>query len=371
MLHTFCHSRPLVVFRVDASIEIGTGHVMRCLTLAEALEATGASVHFICRAHVGHLIDLIQAKGFEVTELPADPDWIPLSSEAGTDTDTGLSMLYHASWLETTLSREVTQCRSILQRLRPDWLVVDHYALDLRWERALQSTSRKLMVIDDLGDRKHQCDLLLDQNYGARPAKYSRLVPETCRMLLGTDYALLRPEFAQWRPLSLARRQQVRQVRTILVTLGGVDRNNVTVQVLRCLSDVPLTLKVIVVMGSKAPHLDEVRTLAETLPLSVQVRTNVQDMARLMSQVDMAIGAAGATSWERCCLGLPTVQLVIADNQKEVAKHLAQAKAAKSIDSLSQLSGLVIRASGWMPSVSQHASGICDGRGVQRVLQEM
>jgi UDP-2,4-diacetamido-2,4,6-trideoxy-beta-L-altropyranose hydrolase len=310
-----------VVFRTDASLQIGTGHVMRCLTLADTLAEHGTDCLFICRAHEGNLIDLIRTRGHNAHALPVEAAQ-PESAAA----------LTHASWLGATQAQDAAACASILAAHRPDWLVVDHYALDARWERALAPNYRKLMVIDDLADRAHACDLLLDQTFGREAADYRPLVPANCRLLCGSQYALLRPAFAALRPYSLQRRAQP-VVRELLITLGGVDKDNATRQVLQALRTCPLPAdcRITVVMGTTAPWLEEVRTQALTMPWPTRVLVGVSDMAQLMADSDLAIGAAGSTSWERCCLGLPTLMLVLADNQRKMAQGLEKSGAAKLI----------------------------------------
>ena len=170
-----------VVFRADASVTIGTGHVMRCLTLAEALRKAGAEVAFVCRELDGNLAGLIEARGFDVHVLPPlEPPTDPLTWTA-------------AHWHE-----DAAQTASFL-KTRADWLVVDHFALEHRWEKEMREHANRLMVIDDLADRVHDCDLLLDQNYLQEPARYDTLVPAHCRKLLGPAYALLRDEFRRAR----------------------------------------------------------------------------------------------------------------------------------------------------------------------------
>lgn len=355
-----------VVIRVDASLDIGTGHVMRCLTLAQALKAQGAQVSFMCRAHLGHLIPMIQQQGFEVFELPllSEP---PLSQNKLAHNE-----LSHSAWLGATQAEDVQACEPALQSLQPDWLVVDHYALDQAWSNALKPYFYKLMVIDDLGDRVHSCDLLLDQNYGSQLNKYADKVPAHALVMTGADYALLRAEFAQARASSLARRTSPK-LQHILVSMGGVDAENVTGQLLTQLTNSRLNKKVriTVVMGAQAPHLKAVQKQAKQLPYVTQVCVAVDRMAALMTQADLAIGAAGATTWERCCLGLPTVQRVIAANQVASATALSKAGAVKLLAQISDLPGLVETAELWMSEVSQQSAKLCDGLGVEAVWSAM
>jgi UDP-2,4-diacetamido-2,4,6-trideoxy-beta-L-altropyranose hydrolase len=358
----------MVAFRVDASLQMGTGHVMRCLTLADALTERGAECHFICRAHPGHLIDLVQSKGYAAYSLRCE------SSKPAIEDG-----LAHAAWLGASQQQDAQACFPILQAIQPDWLVVDHYALDSRWELELKPHYRQLMVIDDLADRFHQCDLLLDQTFGRDAADYRRWVPAKCTLLCGSQYALLRPEFATLRDYSLQRRANP-QLHQLLITMGGVDKNNATGEVLKALRVCPLPAdcQITVVMGSTAPWLSEVTNQAQSMPWPTRVRVGVSDMAQLMADCDLAIGAAGATSWERCCLGLPTVMLVLADNQRQVAQGLEKAGAALLIEGThciaerlhNYLSALADGLAA-LQTLSLAAASIVKGHGTNSVIQQL
>lgn len=355
-----------VVIRSDASLNIGAGHIMRCLTLAKALVEDGATVEFICREHPGHLIEKIRQEGFCVHTLPVEAfDY--------SDSDTVQHKLFHADWLGASQQQDAEQCRPVLENIMPDWLVVDHYAIDHIWQARLSDCFKKLMVIDDLGDRKHVCDLLLDQNYGAAPDKYHDLVPETCKTLTGTDYALLRPEFAQWRAISLKRRDVSKRINNLLITLGGVDPDNYTGAILAQLAktSLPDDIEITVVMGATAPHIKAIQAQAMNMPVKTLVKTNVTNMAELMSNADLAIGAAGATTWERCCLGLPTIQLVIAENQRQIAEALAKVNAILVLESLYDLPDLIKSAQLCLNDLSGVCRQIVDGNGVLRTLANL
>jgi UDP-2,4-diacetamido-2,4,6-trideoxy-beta-L-altropyranose hydrolase len=362
-----------VVFRTDASLQIGTGHVMRCLTLVEALTAKGAECQFICRAHEGNLIEVICGKGFIVHTLPIVPDARVARTAHGPKAPT--TDLVHHPWLAATQAQDSEACAPILAAKHPDWLIVDHYALDASWERALAPHYRKLMVIDDLADRNHACDLLLDQTFGRDAADYSHLVPADCRLLCGSQYALLRPEFAALRSYSLQRRARP-ALRELLITMGGVDKDNATGQVLQALRACPLPAdcRITVVMGATAPWLEEVRTQAQEMPWLTRVRVGVSDMAQLMANSDLAIGAAGATSWERCCLGVPTIMLVLAENQLKVAEGLEQVGAAALLTSppsavyqLAPLLGALASNPQKLHAMSKSAAAIVDGTGTHSI----
>lgn len=366
-----------VVFRADASQQIGTGHVMRCLTLADALDARGAECRFICREHPGNMIEFIRSKGYPVHGLPlSEPQGTSLFVADEADSGTELP---HTAWLGTTQEQDAAECAVVLSGLNTDWLIVDHYALDAQWEAALKRHYHKLMVIDDLADRSHQGDLLLDQTFGRNPADYALWVPATCTLLCGSQYALLRPEFAALRAYSLARRGNT-QFRHLLITMGGIDKDNATGQVLYALqsSELPDSCRITVVMGAAAPWLTEVRQQAEQMPWPVDVRVNIGEMAQLMADSDLAIGAAGSTSWERCCLGLPTVLVVLADNQLQVAQGLERVGAVYVLqrpqlikEHLPQALASLVSSSTFRAAMSQAAQRIADGNGVATVIQHL
>ena len=355
-----------VVFRVDASLEIGNGHVMRCLTLADALRRKGAECHFIGRQHEGNLLDYIRELGFEVSEL--------IRSRAITTCEEPIPI--HANWLGSDWANDAEQTLAILNGAVADWLVVDHYALDARWERRVRHACRSLMVIDDLADRRHDCDLLLDQNLGRATADYSLLVPSKSILLVGAHYALMRPEFAALRAMSLARRAHP-SLKRILITMGGIDKDNATGNMLLALSSchLPADCQITVVMGPHAPWLNLVRRQAANMQWPTEVQVNVNNMAQLMADCDLAIGAAGSTSWERCALGVPTYMAVLAENQKGAAAALSL-KGAVEIISPAEAAHGTLREKfqrlfdnpAYFRTLSENAAAICDGQGVTKVL---
>lgn len=355
-----------VVFRTDASIQIGTGHVMRCLTLADALAIKGAECTFICREHPGHLIEYICSKGYKVHSLPI----------VGSDADIDLA---HSAWLGATQAQDAEACGPILAQLQPNWLVVDHYALDARWEVALVEHCEQVMVIDDLADRPHVCKILLDQTFGRAAVDYLPLVPDDCALLCGSNYALLRPEFAALRPYSLERRGQPR-LKQLLVTMGGVDKDNITSQVLAALHNCPLPhdCGITVVMGATAPWLDEVRKQVQDMPRPTRVLVDVRDMGRLMADSDLAIGAAGSTSWELCCLGVPNLLVCTAANQRTVIAALDSVSATVKLDrvELSQPDSILFysKFTGLTDNLKAYAAAaarVTDGSGAIRVRAEL
>jgi len=345
-----------VVFRVDSSLVMGSGHVMRCITLAQVLKKNGANAKFICRKHDGNLIDKIRSSGFIVHELE-------VFKEIKVD-----NRLAHSHWLGTTQQQDAINCIDILKAEKSDWLIVDHYALDEQWQKRLKPCYEKLMVIDDLADRKHQCDILLDQTFGRQQEDYSALTPEGCELLLGSKYALLRPEFAKWRVYSLERRGGL-EFKRLLINMGGVDVDNFTGKILDELKtcNFPSDINITVVMGRAAPHVESVRIKASALPCKTEVKINVDNIAEIMANSDISIGASGATTWERCCLGLPTIQIITAYNQRLIANNLDRASIVK-LSAVSSLSTLLKTRQHWMSDVSVNASKICDGTGATIVV---
>jgi UDP-2,4-diacetamido-2,4,6-trideoxy-beta-L-altropyranose hydrolase len=295
------------------------------------------------------------------------------------DENGGESQSIYESWLGVDWATDAEQSKVGAGETTVDCLIVDHYALDAQWERTLRPFCRKLMVIDDLANRQHDCDLLLDQNLGREAADYSQLVPEGCKVLVGPNYALLRPEFFSQRKDSLFRRTTNPQLKHLLISMGGVDQADATGKVLEALKEcsLPADLRITVVMGKHAPWLDRVKLLARQVTQPIEVKVNVSNMAQLMAESDLAIGAAGGTSWERCCLGLPAIVVVLADNQRDGAHALEQRSCVKLIDQLADLPHVLCEMLGDTASphvlsqLSQSSSNITDGNGAARVREVM
>jgi UDP-2,4-diacetamido-2,4,6-trideoxy-beta-L-altropyranose hydrolase len=290
-----------IAVRVDASVQIGTGHFMRCLTLADALKQRGAQTRLISRHLPDHLRSMLETKGHEFTLLE------------DVQNDEPLDELAHAPWLGVSQAQDAADSIQALSEACWDWLVVDHYALDARWESALRNSAKKIMVIDDIADRQHDCDVLLDQNYYAdMQTRYTGKIPVHCQLLLGPRYALLRDEFIRLREQVKPRTGAVNR---ILVFFGGVDADNYTGQAIEALTGINISgLHVDVVIGAQHPCLGEIKAACVQYGFTVHVQTN--KMAELMAAADLAIGAGGTATWERCCLGLPTLVFCTADNQQ-------------------------------------------------------
>jgi UDP-2,4-diacetamido-2,4,6-trideoxy-beta-L-altropyranose hydrolase len=272
-----------VLFRADASIEMGSGHVMRCLTLARALRQRGWSCRFLCRDLPGHMMEYIAGQNFAVQMVQRVTD-APALPEAA------------------------------------DWLVVDHYGFDSRSEKGWRSVVKHVLVISDSADRLHDCDILLDQNYhGTGAARYDALVPPHCVCLLGPRYALLRDEFVL---ADQGIRQRSGEIKRVLVFFGGSDPTGETVKTLRALQIMQAELGVDVVVGRSNPQAGMIEDICARLP-GATFHCQTSHMAELMNAADLAIGAGGSATWERCWLGLPALVTVVADNQADIAVAVA------------------------------------------------
>jgi len=338
-----------VAIRVDASEQIGAGHLSRCLALADGLARAGVAVRFISRALPAALCELVRARGHDLRLLPSGED--------------------ASDW-----ERDAQQTRLLLaDEVLWSWIIVDHYGLDSRWESAVRSLANGVMAIDDVADRPHACEVLLDQNVvrGAH-RRYSHLVGSRCTQLLGPRFALLRREFRRRRHSADPAR---RELRRLLIFFGGADQPDLTGAALNAVQQAQLPgLRVDVVVGAMNPHRARIEARCAALP-GVAFHCQIDNMDELMARADVAIGAAGTASWERCCLGLPAVLVTLADNQVAVADGLAVARAAIALgpataDIAERLRDLLVRLAA-RPSLirrlSQRAARLVDGAGVERV----
>ena len=358
----------LVVFRTDASAVIGSGHVMRCLTLASALRSQHVNATFICRAQDNDLCDHIESQGFAVARLST-----PTSATVKTD-----AWIPYSDWLGAPWQVDVDQSRAAIALLgeKPDWLVVDHYGIDARWEQELRTVATRCMVIDDLADRAHDCDLLLDQNVVADMlTRYALRVPSPCVQLLGPEFALLQPMYAQLHACIEPRKGAVQR---IFIYFGGIDSHNMTGRTLSAcrLLDNP-EIEIDVVISSASPCAQTVREQAAGA-CNVRIHTNLATLAPLMARADIAIGAGGATTWERLCLGLPSLVITVAENQCPVISGLHDQNLVYWIGHHDQVDQIAIAEAlkrvvsmGTLGDWSRRCLGVCDGGGVSRVIDRI
>jgi len=302
-----------VTFRTDASLAIGHGHVMRCLALAEILCERGARVSFICREDDGHLCDRIEQRGFTVCRLCVSKP----GTQSG-DLPTASAELGYA-WEEDVA---LTSAALEASGEKPDWLVVDHYGLDVRWETALRPYAQRLMVIDDLANRAHNCDALVDPTYGETAERYKGLSPSRAYYLCGCQYALLRPQFRHHRQpfeRALPRTEDSR----VHMFFGGTDSGSYVVRFSRLLLDYVEGLTTCAVLGRSCTQYNQLRLLSGDYPGRFSWNVDVRDMAGTMAICDFALGAPGGATWERACIGLPSAYLAVSNNQASILERLS------------------------------------------------
>ncbi len=352
----------LISFRADASPRLGTGHVMRCLTLADELRRRGATCQFICRGRPGDFIHEIAGRGYPAHSLMSPEEDIAADPEA------------RDSPQEADEIADAGETNAILSAFPSSVIVVDHYSLGERWETAVRYGGRHVVAIDDLANRTHSCDVLVDQNLGRSEDHYRSLVPRHCQILVGPRYASLRSEFREWRDYSL-RRRAAAHLRHLFISMGGIDHSNATGLVLVALqhSSLPADCRITIALGQGAPWADQVQELASGLPWATDVIVNTNCIAEIMANSDLAVGAAGGTAWERCCLGLPALIVIVAENQRFGANALVRANAAYRLgdpDSLTERLPQAIerlRRAGALAEMSLASSRLVDGLGAERV----
>jgi UDP-2,4-diacetamido-2,4,6-trideoxy-beta-L-altropyranose hydrolase len=323
------------IFRCDAAVQIGSGHVVRCMVLADALKNAGWHCIFAVSE---------ETRAF----MPALAGWETIGADA-----------YFAG----------------------DLLVVDHYGLDAAYETAMRPRVKKIAVIDDLADRMHDCDLLMDQTLGRGISDYKTLTPPHCKILTGAKYALLRPQFAERRTSSLARRSGFVTLYNVFLSFGATNPDSLTERVLEDLESFEeKQLEITIVMGGRAQGLENVRAKAKAMNHhKARLLTDVQEMAAEMEKADLVIGAGGTSSWERCCLGLPALLIEIADNQSMISQGLARAGAVKYLGRIESLQpGDVAKElkkmhkdTAILRQMSVAAAAVCDGNGTARVVESI
>ena len=342
-----------VVFRVDASIDIGSGHFMRCLTLAERLTLNGYEVAFICIDLPGAMYGLLATKKIRFEKI---------STIANSAQEVDASMTIEMA------NKLFPDC--------VDWVVVDHYGLDSRWESALRDKCNYILVIDDIADRSHDCDILVDQNY-EDTSRYSNLVNKRCILLLGPNYALLNPEYIHYRKLRL-QRGDLTDMKKVLVFFGGSDLYDLTGKTLDALTFIKLNdLNVDIVVGNSYPYFDKLKYSAK-----IRGRTRVykprNHLADLMVDADIAIGGGGVTNWERMCMGLSSIVITLAENQVPICEILSRKGAIRLLGTSKSVSSQDIYKafieemhSDLILHRAAIAKDLCDGMGLDRVINEM
>lgn len=336
--------RPVLLFRVDASVEIGTGHVMRCIALANAWIAASGAVRFLCAS----VTPATEARMRAIGSVSM------LNVQRGTEADASATTAAYAD-------------------SHASWIVADGYCFGSEWQRQVKARSARVLVFDDYvhADR-YFCDVLLNQNLHATPELYP-LVESYTQLLLGTRYALLRPEFSEWRPWERTVRTEANR---ILVTLGGSDPANVTEMVLSALGQVG-GCELHVVIGGSNPHRAALNRLVAENSSLVHLTVDATNMGELMAWADVAVSAAGTTSWELAFMGLPSVIVSLVRNQDEIAAALASAGVAINLgrfgestsDRLKDAVRGVLGDVDGRRRMSREGRKLVDGRGAERVVR--
>jgi len=368
-----------IVFRVDSSTIMGIGHIMRCLTLADNLAKRNATMYFISQPHQGNINAVIEQHGHALVSIFIKNNHTIIQQDSN-------------SWLgcliEEDAQASIEQLNKIKSTLEEkqqiDWLIIDHYAINDHWHTLLKPHVKNIMVIDDLANRQLHCDLVLDQTLNRKKSDYQPLVQSQCKLLLGQEYVLLRDEFYQLREQAkikrLANTDRLNSI-SILISMGGSDPDNVSKQALLAIQSMIIhhaNISVNLVISNQSQHLSSLQQLCETLPWC-NVIINCQKMAKLMLLADIAIGASGSTAWERCCLGLPSLTVINAENQKLIANNLAAVGASinlgwfeeLTIEKIAQaLTELIKNPLQYITMVEQ-CFNVCDGQGAIRVANKV
>ena len=331
-------ARARILFRCDADAAIGGGHVMRCLALADALKARGAVPVFAVNGEAMATVPALARAGYPVrlAERPGD-----LGDQTGPAFDI---------------------------------IVFDHYRTGAAEHKRARADGARIVVIDDLGDRVHDCALLIDHNHGKSAQDYAGRAPDGAQVLTGARFALLRPEFAAHRAASLTRRA-AGALNRVLVSFGLTDVGAITIAAYQAVRSALPQTPIDVIAGPRAPSRERLEAVAQR-DHRLALHEDARDVAGLMAQADLALGAAGGGALERCALGLPSLIVTVADNQRALAAALNEAGAAMALgqaplDARRVASALSdLKAAPTMVRVmSDRAAAICDGRGVERVAQ--
>lgn len=279
--------------RFDASQALGGGHAIRSLCLLEQIQTDhnfkSEDITLLVNPEAHHTLSVFNGRAYRVHVIPPNND----------DID---SFQYH-----------ISGCRLFL---------LDHYNWDIIKETRARGWADNIFVIDDLANRQHECDFLLDQTLGRRRADYLNLTPRHTQCYLGPKWSLTRPQFEHHRAKSLHRRSLISQVEHVLISAGLTDPANATSLYLETLKYMNFTGKCTVLLGEQSPHYQHVRAMVESYSFPILLHCNVKEMAALMTEVDFALGTAGSSVWERCVMGLPSATVVVAENQAMISRNV-------------------------------------------------
>ena len=350
-----------IIIFADASYNIGQGHVTRTLSLAKELRKRGVSVEYFCRPLDGDQISRLRGEGFNV-HTPLEPEMM----ESGLD-----KMTVYAEW-----SNVAPVLKTVSEKKKIDWAIVDNYSIGVEFEVSLSEFGCRVMAIDDLPNRKHFCDLLLDQNYNEDQTRYNELIPESCIKLLGCEYSLLRPEF-ELRRRGMKNRDG--EISKILISYGGYDKTGETLKAMMAVAALDgKSMSFIVVLGERNKDINEIQSLSVS-DARFALYAHVSHMDELMEEADITLGAGGSTTWERCCLGLPALITVTAENQNDLADMGIRSGAMQVLGRWDEVTSEMItdkieeliKHPEHLVKMSEKAKGLVDGLGAAKVASTM
>ena len=340
------NDKKIIFIRVDSSTKIGYGHLIRCLALADTLKKS-FKINFICTNLNGNLISQICKKNFEVFRFNTKSQRINVKKDA-----------------EKTIS--------IIKKYRnkKSLLILDSYILSQEWENRVRPYVKRLIVIDDLMDRKHSCDLIIDQNLHTQMnSLYTKSVPKNCVKLLGPDYAILRNQFIAQRKYAKIRSLPIKN---ILVSFGGTDNENHTLHALTSLKKLNSDVNVNVVTGTANIGKKIIKNFCKK-NFNYNYFEQVENMAKLMQVADLCIGSSGTTTWERCCVGLPAIAIVASNDQKDIASAVSKNKCIinlgkiKKSDNVNYVRLMKNLKNSELQNMSRNCMKLVDGKGAARI----
>jgi len=345
------------VVRADSSLNIGSGHIMRCLTLAEELTMNGFVVYFISVNQSGSMLSHIESFGYQCFEIPC----ASYNSNSYNDK-------YFDNTYDAIFSIE------ILKPLNIDLIIVDHYGINSIWHKMIKQYCKSIVVIDDLANRNYECNILIDQTYGRRPDEYIKLVSNKANLCLGSKYALVRKEYFEMRGKAKIKRDKYEDIKNILIFMGGADYSSLYLDIVNTIfsMDSLNLLTVNLVVGAQDDNtIDKLSSIVDD---RLKIHKNISYMPRLMYESDIFIGASGSTTWERCSLYLPSLVYVAADNQKIIAKNLYNLGAIlvwKDMIELKRCFQRITQSPALYHKMKVKSGKVCDAKGVYRVANKV
>lgn len=344
-----------IIFRVDSYEAIGSGHLMRCLNLADQLSKSNNIWFLTIASH--YSLELIKRRGYKL--LPIENFLRGMQSK------------------EEILNQDALKSISLIKEndINADLLIVDSYALDISWEKKLRNFTKKIFVIDDLANRKHSCDMLLDQNlFENMESRYKLLTQKNTELLLGPHYAILGKEFSSKRNNITFRSNNIKKV---LISFGGVDEHNFTGKLIKHLqSDKFKDIHFDVAITDNFVFLDEL--ISMNTPDNFSLHRNMDSLALLMKKNDIAIGAGGTTTWERLSMALPSIVITVSDNQVESIKLLNKMNLINWLGHYDSLRKTWLRsideailANSQNKEMSEKSLSIVDGQGSKKVAKKI